>query len=279
MRGSGMNGGGRLALVAALLLLSACSGGTKYIGSNDEPSACSSPAVPPAELALDPFYERYLDGRGIPVVSSENVSATALERACVTTVHLLDKRADVRARLAENGFRVAVIGVDEVLTELPEYRDLDELYPDVDWDYTIRSLGAGLLERPVSTVGEENLLCSSDDPYAGESIAIHSIAHGLRSFGIVDVDPPWDERLEAAYEAATRAGLWEGTFAATDASQYWAEGVQGWYDANLEATPADGLHNEVDTRRELKAYDPELWALIAEYVPEDDWRPACLAGR
>jgi hypothetical protein len=252
-----------------------CSGGTKYIGANGESGACGVPASPPATLELDSFYERYLDARGIPVLSSANVSDTALARACDATIHMLEKSADVRAQLVENTFRVAVIGIDEVLTDLPEYSDLNEVRPDVDWDYTVRSVGAGSLERPVSSVGEENLLCLSDDLYAGESITIHSIAHGLRSLGIVYVDPDWQVELESAYDTALAAGLWIDTYAATDPSQYFAEGVQSWYDANL--TPPNGVHNDINTRSELEGYDPELAALIADYVPTDDWRPACLA--
>jgi hypothetical protein len=125
-------------------------------------------------------------------------------------------------------------------------------------------------------VGEENLLCLDEDLYVGESIAIHSIAHGLRGLGIVEVDPDWDVRLRAAYDAALSAGLWTDTFAATEPSQYFAEGVQSFYDANLD--PPNALHNEIDTRSELERYDPELASLISEYVPTDDWRPACPAG-
>jgi hypothetical protein len=269
------SGGQPAALLFVSLLAFACSGGTKYMGSNGASGECGAPASPPATLELDAFYTRYLDARGVPVLSSENVSDTALTRACDTTIHLLEKSADVRERLVENGFKVAVIGVDEVLTDLPEYADLYEVNPDVDWNYSVRSLGAGSLERPVSSVGEENLLCLSSDLYAGESIGIHSIAHGLRSLGIVYADPEWDERLEVAYDAAIAAGLWNDTYAATEPSQYWAEGVQSWYDSNL--APPNGIHNEVNTRSELRDYDPELASLIAEYVPDDDWRPACLA--
>ena len=271
------SGGQPAALLFVSLFAIGCSDGTKYMGSNAQSGECGAPASPPATLELDPFYERYLDARGIPVLSSANVSDTALARACDVAIHVLEKSTDVRARLVEIGFRFALIGVDEVLTDLPEYSDLYELYPDVDWNYSVRSVGAGSVDRPVSTVGEENLLCLSNDLYAGESIAIHSIAHGLRGLGIAYVDPEWDAELGATYDAAIAAGLWADTFAATEYAQYFAEGVQSWYDANRQATPPDGLHNEVNTRGELESYDPELASLIADYVPTDQWRPACLA--
>ena len=45
-------------------------------------------------------------------LTSANVSDTALERACDTALHMLEKSVEVRARLVENGFKVAVIGVE-----------------------------------------------------------------------------------------------------------------------------------------------------------------------
>lgn len=267
-----------LSFGAALLLIAGCGGGTKFIGSHpedeDESAACAVPSAPPPELGFDAFYAKYLDANGIPVLSSAEVADRALERACETVVHLLEKRADVRARMAENGQRVAVIGRDQVITDLPEYSDLNSTAPETDWDRENRSLGA-TLDRPVSSGSEENLLCLPGDAFAGEFLLVHSVAHGLRRLGIGPVDPDWDVRLSAAYESALASGLWENTYAETAAEQYWAEGVQDWYDANRESARANGVHNHVNTRAELRAYDPTLAALIAEYLPDDDWRPAC----
>ena len=35
------------------------------------------------------------------------------------------------------------------------------------------------------------------------------------------------------------------------------------------------MHNEINTRAELRAYDPTLAALVAETMPDDAWRPKC----
>ena len=48
--------------------------------------------------------------------------------------------------------------------------------------------------------------------------------------------------------------------------------VLSWFDANLESRPTDGIHNEINTRSELKKYDPELAKLISEWFVDDDWR-------
>ena len=50
-------------------------------------------------------------------------------------------------------------------------------------------------------------------------------------------------------------GIWEGTYAATNPREYFAEGVQSWFGTNREN---DSEHNEVDTREELVSYDTRL---------------------
>jgi hypothetical protein len=278
-----VSGRGRFtALTATLLSTFACDGGTKYIGSTATSGAaadeCAAPKPPPAALGLDPFYTRYVDASGIPVVSSASVPDSALERACDIAIHVLEKRADVHARLVENDLRVVVIARSEVMTDIPEYRDIYSAAPELDWDNVARSVGP-FLDVPLASAAEENLLCLSDDLFAGEVMLIHSLAHALRRLGILDLEPESDARVRAAYDAALDAGLWADTYAATNFEQYWAEGVQGFYDGNREvASPdPDRLHNEINTRAELKAYDRELAAIIAEYVLDDAWRPPCAA--
>ena len=68
-------------------------------------------------------------------------------------------------------------------------------------------------------------------------------------------------RLKAAYDGAMKAGLWRGAYASTNHHEYWAEGVQSWFDNNREN---DAQHNHVNTRDELLAYDGKLAALCRE---------------
>ena len=57
------------------------------------------------------------------------------------------------------------------------------------------------------------------------------------------------------------AGLWEGKYASVNHAEYFAEGVQSWFDNNRQP---DHDHNHVDTRKELKEYDPGLAAICEE---------------
>ena len=71
---------------------------------------------------------------------------------------------------------------------------------------------------------------------------------------------------------ASDAGLWAGTYAMENEAEYWAEGVQSFFDTNLSD---DLQHNDIDSRTELEAYDPVLFALIVEIHGVPDWRPRC----
>ncbi len=128
------------------------------------------------------------------------------------------------------------------------------------WDARARGLG-GSRTDPVCSCGEENLLGFEGDPYSTECILIHEFAHNIHLRGLVVVDPTFDDRLKAAYERAMEAGLWKTKYASVNHAEYFAEGVQSWFNNNR---PPDHDHNHVDTRKELREYDPGLAALCEE---------------
>ena len=83
------------------------------------------------------------------------------------------------------------------------------------------------------------------------------------------MDPTFDSRLEAAYDAAMEAGLWKGKYAGVNHHEYFAEGVQSWFDDNREN---DHDHNHVDTREELLEYDPGLARICREVFGDTELR-------
>lgn len=266
-------------VTCALLLITCARCNTEeplYIGrrlSNLPPECQVLPTTPPAALSLDAFYGKYVDARGIAIVSSAAVDDRALAQACGIIVHALPTRADIVSAMVERHLHIAVLGRSEVTTVIPEYRDLYEVWPDSDWD-SFRGVGATLV-RPVASVGEENLLCDATDPYPGEAILFGTYSHGLRMLGIEPVDETFATRLEETFTQATAAGLWSNTAAGSASKHYFAEGLQDWFDANSESSSPDGLHNSVNTRDELAAYDPELTALLGDYLSAERWTPGC----
>ncbi|WP_437521835.1 hypothetical protein WME79_29940 [Sorangium sp. So ce726] len=243
-------------------------------GGGEPEGGCGSVSEVPPELGFDPFYKKHVDAAGIPVISSEKVPDAALLRACSVVVRMLGHRDDVRQAMIENHTRVAVMAETEVTTDIPEHSDLYEAFPGTDWDTRARGLGA-TPARPASSCAEENVLCYPSDPYLGEDILVHEFSHAIAIMGIAFVEPTFNGELEDVFDAALQAGKWENTYAATNKDEYWAEGVQSWFDANTEAIPTNGIHNEIDTRAELRDYDRPLHDLIARYFADDAWRPSC----
>ena len=261
-----------LAALAAAVSLAGCDAGrTKVIGGDYPTPSCDVVAAPPA--GVDPFYQRYRDANGIPVLASAAVADAAVASACPVVVRMLSARDDVRQTMIGQQMRVAVIARDEVTTDLPDYRNLYTIFPnEEDWD-ALRGVGATIM-IPLSSAGEENVLCQADDPNRGENMLVHTFAIAVR-LGLQATDSTFAARLQAARDAASVAGLWQGTLAARDPMQYFAEGVEDWFDTSPDVSPPNGVHNEINTREELQAYDPNLAALVKEAMPSDGWRPKC----
>lgn len=246
------------ALLSLAVLLAAADTGTTQQISPPPPEIVQA-------LKLDPFYKKHLNVAGFSIVSSDKVPDAALQEAAWLIRHMLEGRDDILRALAGNRVRFAIMGHEEFTTAIPEHSTLT---PAKYWDRRARGLGAST-ERPAVSCGAENLLCYPGDPYGTENILVHEFGHALHQLGVNTLDPTFDRRLGETFDAAMKDGLWKNAYAASNKSEYWAEGVQSWFDTNREN---DNQHNHVNTRAELKTYDPRLAALLTEVFGDRPWR-------
>ena len=49
--------------------------------------------------------------------------------------------------------------------------------------------------------------------------------------------------------------------------EYFAEGVQSFFNCHISVYPTNGIHNDISTRDKLKKYDPELYYILEEVFP------------
>jgi alpha-glucosidase len=175
---------------------------------------------------------------------------------------MLANRPDVLQAMVKNKMRFVVMAPTEMTTDVPEQRNMT---PKDYWDKRARGLGGR-----ITSCGEENLLNLKGDRYSKENILIHEFSHAIHSQGLRTTDPKFDGRLKQVYSRAIDKGLWKDTYAATNAAEYWAEGVQSYFDCNNP--PNKGVHNDVNTREKLKDYDPDLFALIDEVFKQSEFR-------
>ncbi len=212
---------------------------------------------PPKELRLPEFYRKYVSASGYPVIASGKVNDYALKEAAFLIDKMLAERPDIRKAMIASGSRMIVMAYNEYTTDIPDHAWLK---PKLFWDARARGLG-GSRTDPVCSAGEENLLCYPGDPYHQENILIHEFAHNIHYRGINQLDPTFDERLKATYDKAMEQGLWAGKYPSTNHAEYFAEGVQSWFNNNREP---DHDHNHVNTRKELREYDPGLARMCEE---------------
>jgi hypothetical protein len=214
------------------------------------------------------FYTQQISAGGFPIVASAKVSPYALKEAAYLVNMMLAKRPDVREAMIKSGARMCIMAHDEYTTDLPEFQRMamgeKSEIPGVSakdfWDARARGLG-GSEHDPLCSVAEENVLAFRGDPYEKENILIHEFAHNIHLRGMLNVDPTFDRRLRETYEAAMKAGLWKGKYASVNSREYFAEGVQSWFDDNRVN---DHDHNHVHLRAQLIEYDPGLAALCRE---------------
>src|SRR5918993_315589 len=224
----------------------------------------------PESLGVSPFYKKYVDAEGIPVIASEKVPDAALLVARDIVNSMLAARPDIRKALIGRRWRTGVIAETEMTMDIPEYSKMkrpgaprDEPVSQEDRDYHAnRSRGLG--GNP-TTGAEENLLGYPGTRYWGEHIFVHEFAHAIMT-AIRDVDPEMAAEIRAAYDTAMAAGKYvhpddRKHYATTSAGEYWAEGVQWWFFSNYGECFAGDV--KVETPEEFAAYDPALNELIS----------------
>ena len=270
-------------IVAALLWAASLAACTHAPATGPAMSSATAGAItaPPARLGLDPCYEKYADAGGRPVTGSRHGPDTALLVTRDIVTAMLAHRPDVRDELVRQGARVGVMAITEATTDMPEQRDWKK--PAIDdprltkcevrdyaktialmtdrqyWDGRARGMG-GLF----TTGGAENVLGVPGTRYYGENIMVHEFSHNIMN-ALRTVDPGLVARLEAAYARALKQRLWQGAYMANTLEEYWAEGTQFWFNSN-KAYITDTL--TVVDDGDLRAHDPDLYALLAEVYGE-----------
>ncbi len=241
-------------------------------------SAACRPAPVPESAGLDPFYTRGCELDGFWVVAADEVDPAAIVAAAEMAGAFFDYDPELASTLQSTDLRLGIIGRNQRTTEMPEYRNLQEVFPGTDWDNDIGGVAA-TDDRPLLAVREENLLCLPEDRYLGEDILLHELAHLFHEHGYALLDPTFEERLFETFADALDNDTWIDTYAAENAFEYWAESVQTYFGRNRTSAVADGIHGPIGTRAELATADPTLFALIEEKLGSVELPAGCSPDR
>jgi serralysin len=221
--------------------------------------------TPPSAYAQG-FHTKAFVWKGIYVLGNNQVPDEAVLRAAEFVFNSMGRvSSSIIDKLAQYDTRFAVIPHGTQLTALPDYNDLPS-----SWD-NVRGAGA-IVERPTSSSGEENILPASSgliDPYnREESIGLHEWLHAIEGIGLRLANPTLHNKFRAAWQNAKDEGLWAGTYAITTFAEYFAETAQSYFNDNAENNT---YHNSINTRAELEAYDPVVYALHRQLFGNTAW--------
>lgn len=210
-----------------------------------------------------------------PPISIPIISAGANPSSVVVIERLLAEmrvRSRLDARLKRANLTLVVVPRRAQLTELPQFASLRgrRTFDGRPWEL-VRGTGGVLLPDGSYAVAvpEENVLFGwADDDYPALSIAVHEIAHALHDRVLDEADLG---RIEAAFaERTQRGGPFVDAYAASNAREYFAQGVNAYFGRFAG-------HGDRDARW-LFANDRPLYAALAKvFGPPPDRR--YLTGR
>jgi hypothetical protein len=246
--------------------------------------------VPPVAFKIDPYYTKFTYAREFIVLGSKDVRDDALLKANDLIRKMFAYRHDILKALIADGTRLVVLGRHEKLSDLPECRTRNQSALGA-----VRYLDyAPSVKRMV--VPEENILGLPGAPFAGKCLLVSVFAKAAYYVaGVRPVDPAFekrrgkqqyelrvrrldiefDRRLAKLFAEATKKDLWKGTPAARDRAEYWAAGVEAYFDAAGSGVAPAHAERPITTREMLRAYDASLHALVDEtfaYSGRVDWR-------
>jgi len=249
--------------------------------------------APPEKFNIDPYYTKFTWAREFTVIGRQ-ASDEALLHANETIRRMFAYRQDILKALIAEDLKLVVLGPNEHIYDLPEYKRLKD-------PRSVDALARYLTYTPemkLLVVGQENVLADSGDMYVGDCQVIRVFADAIyRVTGTRPYDPDFenrprrlwqqyelrvqrmderfDTRLTEIYDKAIADGKWQGTAAVADRIAYWIEGVLAYFDALGQDDAPNDAASQINTREKLKEYDPELFALVNEtmaYETKVDWR-------
>ncbi|SKC62382.1 OmpL47-type beta-barrel domain-containing protein [Krasilnikoviella flava] len=228
---------------------------------------------------LDYYTQSVTTASGIAVKANPRVDPATLDLAAAQ-VDVQLGRADngIAARMADFGCSLAVYAARENAYLVPEHRGGYD--PEM---YDVEGYGGSEWNGCVSSISERNVLRTRDDEnaflntgYRNENILVHEFGHAVRLVGIETLaDTSLSDELYAAYENSWSTGRWPNTYAIGNIDEYFATLSAIWFDVMAEKPDwTDGVRSPINTRAELKEYDPQAYELFAKVYPADLTLPA-----
>lgn len=222
------------------------------------------------------FYTQFLTSEtGIIIKADDTVAKSTMEAAAaLVDIELGKTETGIAAQLVKNGASLAIYSSRENVYLIPEQR-----YNFTLTSYDVEGLGGSMHDNCVSSIAERNVLRikgNKDDPeantrYPDENILIHEFGHAVKLVGMDTMeDQTLADEFYAAYENAKENGLWYNTYRISNPDEFFATMCTVWFNVMDEVDNwEDGVRCPLNTREELKKYDPQTYAFFEKILPDE----------
>ncbi len=223
-------------------------------------------------VTYENYYTRFYTTKcGILCESSDDVAESSLKAAGdMIDIMLAKTDTGITAELVKNNAKMALYGPHENAYFIPEHRNA--------WNpgmYYVEGYGGSFYNNGVSSIAERNVIRSLTGSvttaYKNENILVHEFGHSVKTMGMDAMqDKTLKNEFSALYKSRMRAGMWPNTYAASNPDEYFATMCAIWFNVMSEKPDwTDGVRCPVNTRAELKEYDPETYAFFEKIFPSD----------
>lgn len=222
------------------------------------------------QTVYQPYYVVRKKGTsGIVVKAGEKTTPAVVDKALAIIDMMLEKIPEVAEELVRRGAEVSVFGLLENAYDVPEHR--------MGYLLATRHVAGygGEMTNPASSISEANVIRLRTGRYAtsypNEMILVHEFGHAIHLVGMNGLkDQTLADMIRKAYQHASDNGLWPDTYAISNYEEYFATLSTVWFNVMQEGVDGrwDGIRGPVNTREELKVYDPEGYELMKHIYPE-----------
>lgn len=221
-------------------------------------------------LSAKEFYKKFKSTKGLSVKGSVSIEDLSLEKAAVTIEKMISKRPDIRERLIKENAEVVIIAKNENYCDIPEARDLKDKKTFDGRSFCDICGGGGVVGRPITTVCEDNLLKTKDDPYHGsEDILTHEFAHTMHILGMDELDKKSVTKL---YEEAKKNHVFEKnvdkqpTYMMANEQEFFACLSAAWFGVHNPKSPA--ISPDLIDRNSIQEKFPAAYEFLKTIYPE-----------
>ena len=228
---------------------------------------------------VDYYTQKVETESGITVKGDDTVKRSSLELAArQIEVELAKPGTGIAETMKKWHCSLAVYSPRENVYMIPEHR-----YGFRTSMYDLEGYGGNKWNGCVSSIAEANITRTrgSAEPYQNtmypnENVLIHEFGHSIKSIGLEENDDQTliDEYF-AAYENAVDTGLWPNTYAISNSDEFFATMCAIWFN-NMDdvSSWSDGTRSPLNTRAEMKEYDPITYAFFEKILPADETLPS-----